>query len=97
MSCFSKILQNNEEYEKLSYALSKNRVPMGALGLSHINKVHLLHSLCEENKKCLAVTPDEATARRMVDDLLSMGSRAYLYPARDFSFSVSLTNDLGVP
>ncbi len=89
MSCFSKILQNNEEYEKLSYTLSKNRVPMGALGLSHINKVHLLHSLCEENKKCLAVTPDEATARRMVDDLLSMGSRAYLYPARDFSFSVS--------
>ncbi len=82
-------MENNQEYSKLTLALSKNRVPMGALGLSHINKAHILHTLAESGKKCIALTPDEATARRLADDLVSMGSRAYLYPARDFSFSVS--------
>lgn len=89
MSCFSKVFQNTEEYEKLNIALSKNRLPMGLLGLSQINKAHLLHSLSQDGKKIVAVTPDEASARRLCDDLTSFSSRAYFYPARDFSFSVS--------
>ncbi len=89
MSCFSKIMLQNEEYVKFAHALSKNRVPMGALGLSQINKAHLIHTLSEEGKKCVALTPDEASARRLADDLASMGSQAQFYPARDFSFSVS--------
>ena len=89
MSCFSEIMLQNEEYAKFSHALSKNRVPMGALGLSQINKAHLIHTLSEESKKCIAVTPDEATARRLAEDISAMGSRALVFPARDFSFSVS--------
>ncbi|MBE6784460.1 MAG: transcription-repair coupling factor [Ruminococcaceae bacterium] len=89
MSCFAKIMQNNEEYKKLTVALDKNRVPMGALGLSHINKAHLMHTLCADGRKCIAVTPDEASARRLTEDLVSMGSRAYIFPARDFSFSTT--------
>ncbi len=89
MSCFAKIMQNNEEYQKLIFALDKNRVPMGALGLSHINKAHLMHTFCVDGRKCVAVTPDEASARRLTDDLAAMGSRAYLFPARDFSFSTT--------
>ncbi len=89
MSCFSEIMLQNEEYAKFSHALSKNRVPMGALGLSQINKAHLIHTLSEECKKCIAVTPDEATARRLAEDISAMGSRALVFPARDFSFSVS--------
>ncbi|MBQ7957437.1 MAG: transcription-repair coupling factor [Clostridia bacterium] len=89
MSCFAKIMQNNEEYQKLIFALEKNRVPMGALGLSHINKAHVMHTLCTDGRKCIAVTPDEASARRLTEDLVSMGSRAYIFPARDFSFSTT--------
>lgn len=89
MSCFAKLFRNTEEYEKLNIALSKNRLPMGLLGLSQINKAHLLHSLSQDGKKLVAVTPDEASARRLCDDLISFSSRAYFYPARDFSFSVS--------
>ena len=89
MSCFSEIMLSNEEYVKFSHALSKNRVPMGALGLSQINKAHLIHTLSEEGRKCIAVTPDEATARRLAEDISAMGSRAFVFPARDFSFSVS--------
>lgn len=89
MSCFAKIMQNNEEYKKLIFALDKKRVPMGALGLSHINKAHLMHTLCADGRKCIAVTPDEASARRLADDMTSMGSRAYIFPARDFSFSTT--------
>ncbi len=89
MSCFSKVFEKTEEYEKLNTALSKNRVPMGLLGLSQINKAHLLHTLSSCGKKVIAVTPDEASARRLCDDLFAFGSHAYFYPARDFSFSVS--------
>ncbi len=89
MSCFSEIMLNNEEYVKFSHALSKNRVPMGALGLSQINKAHLIHTLSEEGRKCIAVMPDEASARRLAEDISAMGSRAFVFPARDFSFSVS--------
>ncbi len=89
MSCFSKIMLENEEYARLRLALEKNRVPMGALGLSHVNKAHVIHTLCEEGKKCIAVTPDEASARRLTDDLLSLGSAALFYPARDFAFGSS--------
>ena len=89
MSCFSEIMLNNEEYVKFSHALSKNRVPMGALGLSQINKAHLIHTISEEGRKCIAVTPDEASARRLAEDISAMGSRALVFSARDFSFSVS--------
>ncbi len=89
MSCFSKVLLKTEEYEKLNTALVKNRTPMGLLGLSQINKAHLLHTLSCDGKKVIAVTHDEAGARRLCEDLCAFGSRAYFYPARDFSFSVS--------
>ncbi len=89
MSCFSKVFLNMEEYKNFLTALDKNRVPMGLLGLSQVNKAHLLHALSEDGKRCIALMPDEASARRLTDDLLSFGSRAYFYPARDFSFAAS--------
>ncbi len=89
MTAFFRIMLQNEEYMKLSQALSKGRVPAGALGLSPINKAHLIHSLAEEGRRCVVLTPDEASARRLADDMRTMGSRVLFYPARDFSFSIS--------
>ncbi|MBQ2829197.1 MAG: transcription-repair coupling factor [Clostridia bacterium] len=89
MTAFSRIMLENEEYVKLSHALSKNRVPMGALGLSPVNKAHVVHALAEEGKKCIVLTPDEASARRLAEDMKAMGSDVLFYPARDFSFSSS--------
>ncbi len=89
MSAFSAIMLKNEEYVKLSQAISKNRVPMGALGLSPVNKAHVIHSLADEGKKCIVLTADEASARRLAEDMKVMGSDVLFYPARDFSFSSS--------
>ena len=53
------------EYDELSRAIDKRMLPMGVLGLSHIHKVHFIHSLCAEKKrKALIITPDESSASK---------------------------------
>ncbi len=87
MSALTKFSQGLFEYGELSRAIDKNQLPMGVLGLSHIHKAHFIHSLCSEKKRrALIITPDESSATKMRDDLISMGTAAALYPAGDFSF-----------
>src|SRR5690554_286472 len=87
MSCFSKLFQDSQEYNTIINSIKKQRLPMGALGLSQAPKAHLIHSLCEDfSRKALVVLPDESSANRIAGDLNSLGSNAIVYPARDFTF-----------
>ncbi|MBQ6624489.1 MAG: transcription-repair coupling factor [Clostridia bacterium] len=87
MSCFSKIIEKDEEYVLLSNAIKKGRLPLGALGLPNIGKAFICHTLSKtEKKKIVAIMPDEATATKMVSDLQTLGSRTVKISARDFSF-----------
>ena len=87
MSGITQFTKGLFEYDELSRAVDRNHLPMGVLGLSHIHKAHFIHSLCEEKKRrALIITPDENSATKLRDDLLSMGTVAALYPAGDFSF-----------
>ncbi len=87
-TCFSAAFKSVAEYCELSAAIDRRRVPMGVLGVSHVHKAHIIHSLCAE-KGCRAVVvmPDEGSANRMQSDLNTLGTKALLYPARDFNFS----------
>ncbi len=71
----------------LANAIRKTRLPCGVTGLSHIHKAHVIASMCFcLMQKAVVITPDEATATKMRQDLEGFGVNALHYPARDFSF-----------
>lgn len=86
MSCFSKILENDKEYLSLSESINTIDAPVGAVGLPDIDKVHIVHSLCEKlGKKAFIITPDEASAVRFYENLSQFQSGVYLYNKREFT------------
>lgn len=90
MSCFSGMLASNAGFASLLRASEKNMLPAGVTGLSYLNKVHLIHSLCEESKaRAIIITGDEGEAVKIKEDLntLFASEDTLLYPARDFSLS----------
>ena len=87
MTCFSKVLNNNDEFTSLAASINTRNAPVGAIGLADINKVHIAHSLCAEaGKKAFIITPDEASAVRFYEDLSQMQKDVLLYPKREFTF-----------
>ena len=93
MSCYSKLLKNSTEYNELLKAINAGLLPSGVTGLPPSPKAHLIHSLCEDtSRRALVILPNEATASRLVNDInefVGTGKKAYLYPARDYSFNSS--------
>lgn len=90
MSCFSGMLASNAGFASLLRASEKNMLPAGVTGLSYLNKVHLIHSLCEESSaRAIIITGDEGEAVKIKEDLntLFASEDTLLYPARDFSLS----------
>lgn len=87
MSGFSKALKLNNIYSALEENVAKGRFPQGLLGVSGVHKALVIHALCENtNKRAFVITPDEAAAGKMADDLNSLGTPAQLLPAKDISF-----------
>jgi transcription-repair coupling factor (superfamily II helicase) len=87
MSCFSKIFENNNEFISLNRGVNTLNAPVGAIGLSDINKVFLVHSLCAANKRCaFIITPDEASAVKFYENLSQLQKGVYLYSKREFTF-----------
>lgn len=87
MNCFSKILLNDKEYISLQDAVKTQNSPIGAIGLNDINKLYVIHSLCQNlGKKAFVIVPDEAAAIKAVEDLNAFGSKAIMYPRREFTF-----------
>ena len=66
-------------------------MPSGVTGLPPSPKAHLIHSLCEDtSRRALVILPNEALATRLVSDINEFsyhGKKAYLFPARDYSFN----------
>lgn len=87
MSGFREPLQCASEYRSLQTAVEKGRLPLGVLGLSPIHKAHIADMLCGKfHRKALLILPDEASATRLTADLNMLGTRALLYPEREFVF-----------
>lgn len=87
MSGFQEPLKASPEYKTLALAVKKRRLPLGVLGLAGVQKANLAATLCGDlNRRALLVLPDEATATKLTEDLQTFGLRAFLYPAREFTF-----------
>ena len=87
MSGFQEPLKASPEYQALTLAVQKKRLPLGVLGLAGTQKAHLTATLCGElDRRALLLLPDEATATKLTEDLQTFGLRAFLYPAREFAF-----------
>ena len=92
MNCFTDLAKSVTEFRSLVNAIHKKRVPAGVTGLAYIHKAHVISSLCTGfGRRALVIVPDEAQASRMVSDLANFGIRAFLYPARDFSYHIEET------
>lgn len=87
MSAFSNIFLASPEYNDIKTAVKQGRLPLGALGLAAAPKAQLIHALSvDTGRRALVIMSDESTASKLVADLLTFGSRAELYTARDFNF-----------
>ena len=87
MSCFSGILNQSDAFASLNRAWTTGSRPVGAVGLSETGKALVLHALYEQQKKPLLVlTPDEASAVKLTEDLRTLQGDVLLYPAREMNF-----------
>lgn len=91
MSCYSKLLQNCREYTDVLNYIKNGVGPSGITGLPPTPKAHLIHSLCEDtSRRAVVILPNEAAATKFVQDVnefCGIGKKAYLFPARDYSFN----------
>ncbi|NLL63098.1 MAG: transcription-repair coupling factor [Ruminococcaceae bacterium] len=93
MKAFSKVIRKSKTYKNLEEAIGLRRIPVGVLGVAGIHKALIIHSLCENLKKrAFVITPDEASASRLCDDLNAFGTKSVLAPERDLSFISSQTS-----
>lgn len=88
MKLLKRIANELPSYARLRENLEEGRTPTLLIGPSEVHKAHFLFSLSEDlGEPLLAVTHDEASARRITEDINAMNGGeeiAFLYPARDF-------------
>ena len=83
----SKCLEDLTEFKQLASAVREERFPVYVTGLSAINKAHFISALAGGSGVSLVLTPDEASAARLCEDINAfIGEGAFVYPARDVSF-----------
>ncbi len=91
MKFLNDILLQDKDYALLLSALKSNRLPLVCTGLSAIHKAAVGCALGRHTFRKLAIiTPDEASANELMDDLNSLGLNCLNFPARDYCLS-SLT------
>ena len=87
MSAFTNAIKNSAEFQGVLNSLKKGFLPQGILGLTPVQKAHIISALVGGlEKKALIVVPDDATAVRLCEDLTAFGVSALQYPSRSFSF-----------
>ncbi len=94
MDLYTLAAQGIAQFNTLKTAVKSGKTPVLTVGLSDIHKTHFLYSLYKSlDIPILIVTPDEASARRISDDMNTMfgGDECLVYPARDFELRQSAT------
>ncbi len=88
MEFLCSVIKKTAGYKELLAAARKGELPTEANGLSNIHKTLIAAALADvTNKKIILITPDEATAMTMCEDLLVLGRKAVTLPQRDFSIA----------
>ena len=82
-----KCLDGLLEFRQLKAAIDEEKFPVYVTGLSAISKAHFISALTAGDGASLVLTPDEASATRLCEDINAfLGGGAYVYPTRDASF-----------
>lgn len=85
MKFINDVLKNDGDYKLLLGDLEKGRLPTLCTGLSNVHKAAIISALHTHTKKKIAViTPDEASADAMLQDLISLKINAVNFPSRDY-------------
>lgn len=87
---FIKAIENFPPYKDMLDAVSGGQTPLSVSGISAIHKAHFALGLGEKiGKSMLIITDDEASAKRLSDDINSLSgeTRSLVYPAKDFTFT----------
>ena len=89
MNDFYKTLKKDPAYQKVEKALTKGEYPQLLVGLSAVQKAHFIYSFTENlERTSLIITPDEASALKMVEDLKGFSGKdeAVYLPSREVIF-----------
>ncbi|WP_195282150.1 transcription-repair coupling factor [Harryflintia acetispora] len=82
------LLDGLEQFDTLRHALRAGNCPTCVIGLGGIHKAHFIYSLAAgEESPALVITPDEASAVRMAEDINALwgGEYAAPFPARQLT------------
>ena len=85
MTGFSAAFLQDSGISELKKHNSDGKLPVGVIGVSYINKIHLASVLCQDGG-ALVVVPNESEAIRAQKDLTSLGMDCVYYPSKDFVF-----------
>lgn len=87
MKFITSVTENITEYNQLKNDLMKKPCVVEATGFSVIHKALLIHSLIKQKGvKAFVVASTESEAQTLANDLCTMGSKALVYPFKDFIF-----------
>lgn len=93
MSCYSELISGIPEYKSLLASIKNRSFPFGCLGLSMTPKALFIHSMISDTgRKAIILVSDEATAEKLNNDLITLGTSSCTYPARDFNFNEADTS-----
>ena len=81
------LISSAPQYRMLLAAMAKRGWPAQMTGLGHIHKAAVTAALSETGP-FIVVTPDEAMATRLCEDVNAFAGeeKALVYPAREFTF-----------
>lgn len=85
MKFISDVLKNDSEYTALLKDCERGHLPTLCTGLSNVHKTVIISALHSQlNRKIAVITPDEATADTILQDLISLKINAVNFPSRDY-------------
>ncbi len=87
-SIFTKAIENFVPFRDLRNSIAKKELPVSVSGVSGIHKAQFALGLYSD-APILIITDDEASAKRLCDDMNELSGEicTFLYPAKDFTFS----------
>lgn len=87
MKFLDDILLQSQDFNDILNEIFCNKNTISITGLSDIHKAHFVHSITKIKKRpALLLVSDENIAQKMAADLIAMGSKTAVFPARDFNF-----------
>lgn len=87
MRLLENVLLEMPEFIDTVNAVMSRKYPVAVTGLSAVHKAHFIHTICSQlGEKAIVIASDEAEAKKICEDIDSLGGKALFYPGRDLEF-----------